>query len=292
MGKTEKIILWLIFTVFVAVVDIHPAAGPEISVDDSRIYTGDHYINTIAVTWGGDPASKAPKYIKYEQPKGRSIIQISRKDFINYSSTGAPAKGRTVFEIELMAAAPSSSAKSKATLIYPEPAPGGPREKTLEINEPPIREKIFNLFKMSEFVLFSICLAAAGLGGYRITVFILRRKENLNKTMHEAVDRDLFELNSIGRLIDKKENFVFINQANSFIEKKIHDLGSSDSQEDTDKLSFVTDAELKRRINSVRQTLYNARFGGYVPSETEMEDIYQICKLFYELKDNKILDKK
>jgi len=292
MGKTEKILLWLIFGVFVAAVDIHSASGPEINVDDSRIYAGDHYLNTIAVTWGGDPAVKAPKYIKYEQPKGRSIIRISRKDFINYSSSGTPMIGRAVFEIELMVAAPSGSAKSKATLIYPETAPLGSREKTFEINEPLIRKKIFNLFKMSEFALFSICLTAAGLGGYKITVFLRRRKENRNKTMHEAVDRDLFELNSIGRLIDKKENFVFINQANSFIEKKIHDPGSSDSQEDTDKLSFVTDAEFKRKINGVRQTLYNARFGGHAPSEPEMEDIYQICKLLYELKSNKILEKK
>jgi hypothetical protein len=292
MGKTEKILSWLIFASLVAAVDIHPASGPEINVDDSRIYAGDHYINTITVTWGGDPATKAPKYIRYEQPKGRSIIRISRKDFINYSSAGAPAKGRAVFEIELMAAAPFGSAKSKATLIYPETAPGGSMEKTFEINEPPIRKKIFNLFKMSEFVLFCLCLAAVGFGAHRIVVFNRRRRGNQNKTARSAVDRDLFELNSIGRLIDKKEADVCINQAHSFIEKIIRDLGSSDKPEEADKLSFVTDADIKRRIHGVQQVLYNARFSNHAPSETEMEDIYQICKLLYELKSNKILDKK
>jgi hypothetical protein len=291
MGNTEKILFWLIFAVFAGTADILPAE-PEIIVDDSRLYAGDHYINIISATWSGDPSVKAPKYIKYEQPKGRSIIRISREDFINYSSTGVAGKGRTIFQIELMAAAPSGSAKSKAALIYPEATSAGSGGKTLEIIEPQIRKKIFNLFKTSEFALLGLSLAAAGFGGYRITVYFRKRKENLNKTMHEAIDRDLFELNSIGRLIDKKENVVFINQANSFIEKKIDDLGSSDNREDSDKLSFLTDVEIKRRINGVQQVLYNARFSGYAPSEVEMEDIYQICKLLYELKSKKILDKK
>jgi glycosyltransferase involved in cell wall biosynthesis len=292
MGKTEKILSWLIFAVFCVAVDIHPATKLEIKIDDSPIYAGDHYMNTISVLWNGDPAVKAPKYIKYEQPKGRNIIKISRKDFINYSSAGLPAKGRTVFEIELIAARTSGSAKSKAALVYPEASSGGSGEKTFEINEPRIRKKIFNLFRVSEFALFCLCLALAGFGGYRIVIFSRRRRDNRNKTAYEAVDRDLFELNSIGRLIDKKEADVCINQANSFIEKIIYDLSSSDKPEEADKLSFVSDAEIKRRIHGVQQVLYNARFGGYAPSEAEMEDIYKACKLLYELKSNKISDKK
>jgi glycosyltransferase involved in cell wall biosynthesis len=292
MAKMEKTLSWLIFAAFVAAVDIYPGSGPEIKIDDSPIYAGDHYKNTISVLWNGDPAAKAPKYLKYEQPKGRNIIKVSRKDFINYSSAGVPAKGRTVFEIELMAARISGSAKSKAALVYPEGSSGGSGEKTFEINEPRIRKKIFNLFKVPEFALFCLCLALAGFGGYRIVIFNRRRRESRNKTAYGAVDRDLFELNSIGRLIDKKEIDVCINQANSFIEKIIYDLSSSDKPEEADKLSFVTDAEIKRKIHGVQQVLYNARFGGYSPSETEMEDIYKACKLLYELKSNKISDKK
>lgn len=291
IGKREKKILLLIFVFFSAVASLRPASGTEVSVDGSRIYAGDHYINTITISWNSDPSVNAPKYVKYEQPKGRSIVRISRRDEINYSSAGAVPAGRTIFEIELTAKKPADSAKSKAVLVYNGGETGDSNEKAIEITEPVIRKKIFNIFKLSHLILICLGIAVAGLGGYRIAVFNRHRREKKNKTAHEAADRDLLELNSLGRLVEKKEVDVYINQANSFFEKMIRDLGTPEKSEETDGLSFIGDAEIKRKIHIVRKVLHDARFSGYVPAESEKEDIYQACKSLYEIKSSKILEK-
>jgi hypothetical protein len=291
IGKREKKILLLIFVFLAAVVPLRPASGTEVSVDGSRLYAGDHYINTISVSWKGDPSVSAPKYVKYEQSKGRSIVRISRKDEINYSSADAVPAGNTIFEIELTAKKPADSTKSKAVLVYNVGESGNSSEKAIEITEPVIRKKIFNIFKLSHLILICLGIAAAGLGGYRIAIFKRNRREKKNRTAHEAADRDLLELNSLGRLIEKKEVDVYINQANSFFEKMIRDLGTPEKTEETDDLAFIGDAEIKRKIHIVRKVLHDARFSGYVPTDPEKEDIYQACKSLYETKSSKILEK-
>jgi len=265
------------------------ASEPEIVLSDSRVYTGEIYINTIEISWIGNPSAAAPKYIKYEPPKGRSVADISRKDFIVYAASGEPDNGRSVFSVTIKASKATGSGKSKVTVVYPEITSGAPLEKAIEVNEPTIHGKILRIFTFSQLFIVIFLAAVTGAGIYFIVMLFRRKKEKLNAVITNEADRDLYELNSIGRLIDKKEIDVFINQANSFVEKKIQELNENDENGSSDKLSFINDIELKRKIFKIRQVLYNARFGGYRPDVSDMEDIYQVCKSLFELRKEKIL---
>jgi glycosyltransferase involved in cell wall biosynthesis len=292
MGKIRRILIFLVCVAASVLGEPRTSSGPELIIDDSRIYTGDVYKNTITIGWSGNPALGAPKYIKYEPAKGRSVVQINRKDVISYRSSGEPQKGKTIFTVSVKAGAASDSAKTKIIMVFPETSPGVSNEKNISLNEPVVHRKIFNIFKLSELIILIVFLAGLGTGVVLFIRHFRKLKENRNIKITEETDRDMYELNSIGRLVDKKDTQIFINQANSFIEKNIQQINSEAQKESNDKLSFITDIELKRMIMKVRQTLYNARFGGYQPDASEMEDIYQVCKSLFEFRNNKFIENK
>lgn len=287
MGNIQKILILLVCFAMSALDNPRASTGPDVKIDDSRVYVGDIYSNIITVSWIGSPSEKAPKYLKYEQTKGRSVHQIQRKDIVSYSNAGKPRSGETIFTVSIRAFAASDSNKTKIVLVYTEASPGVPVETSLSANEPVIHKKIFNIFKLSEFVLLIIVITGLCFAILFLIKHLRKQSEKRNKELMKETDKDLYELNSIGRLIDKKEIPVFINQANSFIEKNIQHLRSNEQNGSNDNLIFITDVELKRCIMKVRQTLYNARFGGYQPDIDEMEEIYQACKSLFEFRKSK-----
>ncbi|MBN2134781.1 MAG: hypothetical protein JW737_03540 [Acidobacteria bacterium] len=286
-----KKLLLLILTCFTAVLASGLAstlpANVSLEYDSGSVYIDDDYRLDIIIK----PSSSgidAPRFITYQPPEGRTVKRIERFDRINAIPGQDSKTGNVKFSIYLHVS--SLSDKTQGTLkmfLTPESGEGDSIPVEYKIDDIHSKGKILNRFKTNQLILLLLVIAVIIFLAFYVIFRIKHKKAAVQDYGRQREDMFRMELNSIGRLLDKNEYNLFVNQAKAFMDKVISEFNESGNTEESlgsDRLFFIEDPEFKRKVQQADKALYDARFSGAIPTQDMLELIYEVCNTLNEMR--------
>ncbi len=282
MMKKFVLALLLIVTTFGVYADTGKVELPEgwqLELENSKPYIGESYV--IELTYSGGNDVDGAFSVEYIPADGRELLRIEKKTIARYAADGR--KTASDFTFFIYQKVISEDGNNPAVLkIYDRSEPDS-EPFSVEISEPGTRRKILGAFTMSQFIVILIIILILLSGVLYLLKVRRQRKARRLEGEKRKYDKLRLELKALDRLVDRKNDELFVNQAHELYLETLKALRKQ-YESDSEGVDIIQEDELRRHAQRLEELLHDARFSGRELNKDEKEFIYNTCDdLFKQL---------